>query len=472
MYYVALAIVLTAILIPIWIVDYPGMVDYPNHLARCYILAHYHDNPFWQQLYYLDYTPLPNLAMDAIVAPLAKLLPILLCGKLFLSLSAVLFVVGCSAVGRVVTGRPNWLALVAAFTFYNSELFWGFLNCVFGMGVFLCVFAYWMRVRNAMTPLRFCICGLLSIVAFLAHLSSVSFLYAACFTVALLEFIRDRKFSRLLVKLAWLIFPVLLMAAFMKGSGHIGHASFEFGIMKLVNLLAPVNSYSIAVDAAVIAVLLICLLVILKRCRIHSVAAAGLVLLALSLVCPPEVLTASGVDARFVVPGYLLLVLSIEPFWDRWRKAAIATAIGAMMLHTASIAAHWRAIDHASKQVLAMGEVMPAKASVYVLQLTSHKWTKSNKVLIHDVQLWAVTHEADVSILWALHGQQPLVFRTLPCAGPDWARCFSTYDYVFTYEPTEPMLKILHGMAAPASSWDKATLWRMSSPAGSGSASP
>ena len=93
MYYLALTIVLTAILIPIWIVDYPGMVNYANHLARCYILAHYHDNPFWQQLFYLDYTPLPNLAMDAFVAPLAKLLPILLCGKLFLSLGAVLFVV-------------------------------------------------------------------------------------------------------------------------------------------------------------------------------------------------------------------------------------------------------------------------------------------------------------------------------------------------------------------------------------------
>jgi hypothetical protein len=48
-YYAVLVVVLAVILIPIWIVDYPGMADYPNHLVRCYILAHYHENPLWQQ---------------------------------------------------------------------------------------------------------------------------------------------------------------------------------------------------------------------------------------------------------------------------------------------------------------------------------------------------------------------------------------------------------------------------------------
>ena len=36
-YYASLFMVLAVILVPLWLVTYPGMVDYPNHLARCYI---------------------------------------------------------------------------------------------------------------------------------------------------------------------------------------------------------------------------------------------------------------------------------------------------------------------------------------------------------------------------------------------------------------------------------------------------
>ena len=59
-YYIALLLVLVICLIPIWIVDYPGMTDYPNHLVRDYILAHYDESPLWQQRYSLDLTLLPN----------------------------------------------------------------------------------------------------------------------------------------------------------------------------------------------------------------------------------------------------------------------------------------------------------------------------------------------------------------------------------------------------------------------------
>jgi hypothetical protein len=45
LYFLALALTFCVLLVPIWIVNYPGMIDYPNHLARCYILAHFHSSP-------------------------------------------------------------------------------------------------------------------------------------------------------------------------------------------------------------------------------------------------------------------------------------------------------------------------------------------------------------------------------------------------------------------------------------------
>ena len=466
-YYAALLVVLLMVLAPIWIVKYPGMVDYPNHLARCYILAHYYDNPVWQQRYVLDHSPLPNLAIDLIVTPLLRILPLIVAGKVFLSLAAALYVLGCSAVGRAVIGKPNWLALVCAFTFYNSPLLFGFVNYVFGIGVFLCAFAFWLRVRNAMTPLRFFLCCLLSLAAYFAHLSSVVILGVACCTIALLDFVRDRKIRSLIVKLIWLASPILLMAGFLKSSGQVGSIAWRTLTGKLLSLLAPVRSYSLAMDLGVAVVLLFCALPLLKGSKVHSAAAVtGLVFFILYAATPFALFTASGVDLRYVVPGFLLLVLSIEPRWRSWQKAAITVALAAMVIHTGGITANWLNISHRSEQVLAMGQVLPAGARVYALESENGLSTKRDSGFIHIIEFWTISHNADISTLFALPGQQPLVFRQPPCDGseranPAWKQCFASYDYVWTNDPPTLLRQEILRIATPVAVWEKVTLWRV-----------
>jgi hypothetical protein len=460
-YYAMLLIVLVIILVPIWLVKYPGMVDYPNHLVRCYILSHFHDNPVWGQRYYLDYTPLPNLAIDLIVTPLLRLFPLLVCGKIFLSLAAALYVLGCSEVGRAVAGKPNWLALICAFTFYNSQLFFGFVNYIFGVGVFLCVLAYWMRVRSSMSFSRFFICCLLGIVAFLAHLSSVVILGVACVTIALLDFALDRRIRGLIVKISWLACPLVLMAGFMKGSGRVGIIEWGAPYQKLMKLFSPVRSYSAVVDMLVIVVLLICALLMLRGSRIRSTALVSIELFILFLITPETVFTSTSADARYVIPCFLLLVLSFEPRWGRWQKAALAMALVAMTLRTVSITTNWLAISRRNEQVLAMGQVLPTGARIYVLQPKYLVSTKLDRGFVHIIEFWTVSHEADISTLFALPGQQPLVFRQPPCDGPDWSKCLASYDYVWTYDPPASMRQAILRLATPAAEWEKVTLWRV-----------
>ena len=472
-YYALLLFVLVVILVPIWIVDYPGLVDYPNHLTRCYILAHYHENPIWQQRYVVAYDPIPNLAIDLIVVPLLRLLPLMVCGKVFLTLAAVLYVVGCSEVGRAVTGEPNWLALVCALTFYNSALLYGFVNYIFGVGVFLCAFAFWLRVRNAMSPLRFLLCCLLSIAAFLAHLSSVVILGVACFTIAVLEFVRDRKILSLIVKVIWLACPVLLMSGFMKSSGHVGRIVWGSPSHKPFSLLAPIRSYSVVVDVWVLVVLLVCALVILRGSTVHPTAAVSLVFFALFLITPEDLFTASAVDARYVVPGCLLLLLSIEPRWGRWQKAALAVALATMVIRTGNITANWLVISRRSEQVLAMGRVLPTGARIYAVRPATTLSRKLDRGFIHIIQFWTLSHGAYISSLFAAPGQQPLVSRQPPCNGPAGAECFASYDYVWTDDPPTSIRQDLLGIATPAATWESVTLWRVnrktvSSPDGSG----
>jgi hypothetical protein len=443
------------------------MVDYPNHLARCYILAHYHDNPFFQQRYILDHSPLPNLAIDLIVTPLLRILPLIVAGKVFLSIAAALYVLGCSAVGRAVTGKPNWLALVCAFTFYNSQLLYGFVNYVFGIGVFLCVFAFWFRVRNAISPLRFFLLCLLSLATFLAHLSSVVFLGFACCTIALLDFVRDRRIRSLIVKLAWLACPLVLMVGFMKSSGRVGSIAWHPLTGKLLSLLAPVRSYSLAMDLGVAVVLLFCALPLLKGSKVHSAAAVtGLVFFILYVATPYTLFTASGVDLRYVVPGFLLLALSIEPRRRSWQKAAITVALAAMVIHTGSIAANWLNISRRSEQVLAMGQYLPAGARVYALDSGNGLSTKLDSGYIHIIEFWTISHNADISTLFALPGEQPLVFRQPPCEGseraiPAWKQCLASYDYMWTNDPPTLLRQEILRIATPVAVWEKVTLWRV-----------
>ena len=473
-YYGMLLAVYLVLLVPIWIVKYPGMVDYPNHLARCYILAHYHDNPVFQQRYILDRSPLPNLAIDLIVTPLLRILPLLVAGKVFLSIAAALYVGGCSAVGRAVTGRPNWLALVCAFTFYNSDLLFGFVNYIFGAGVFLCVFAFWLRVRNAMTPLRFLLCSLLSIAAFVAHLSSVAILGVACCTIALLDFLRDRKISSLIVKLAWLVCPVLLMAGFMKSSGQIGTIGWGSPSEKLIGFLAPVRSYSVAMDVGAVLVLLVCAVAMLRGSKVYSAAVAGLVLFTLFLITPMVLFTSSAADARYVIPAYMLLILSIEPRWCRWQKAALALALAVMAIRMVSITADWLTISRRSEQVLAMGQVLPEGARIYALgyEPGTDMQAKLDRGFKNIIQLWTVSHGAEISTLFALPGAQPLVFRQPPCEGPDWEKCLAGYDYVWTYDLPASLRQTVLGIAAPVATWEKITLWRVNRKALSSTAPP
>ena len=69
----AVLIVAATLLLPIWIVAFPPLLDYPNHLARAFVLAHLNDPEFsFRQFYRSDWGPYPYLGMDASLALLAR----------------------------------------------------------------------------------------------------------------------------------------------------------------------------------------------------------------------------------------------------------------------------------------------------------------------------------------------------------------------------------------------------------------
>jgi hypothetical protein len=161
------------------------------------------------------------------------------------------------------------------------------------------------------------------------------------------------------------------------------------------------------------------------------------------------------------MPVYLLLLLSIEPRWGRWQKAALAVALAAMAIRTGSITANWLTISQRSEQLLAMGNILPDGARIYVLKPSLDLSAKSRRGDIHVIQLWSVSHDAELSNLFAFRGAQPLVFRQPPCNDSKWIKCLASYDYIWTYDPPASLQQDILRIATPAAIWEKVTLWRV-----------
>src|SRR5258706_16429116 len=103
-------ILAAALLMPIWMVEFPPLLDYPNHLARSFVLAHLNDPAFtFSKFYQAVWGAHPYIGMDAVLAFLGGLFSIETAGRLFLSLCALalpasaLFFFRLTNPGEVVT---------------------------------------------------------------------------------------------------------------------------------------------------------------------------------------------------------------------------------------------------------------------------------------------------------------------------------------------------------------------------------
>jgi hypothetical protein len=70
--------------IPIWTHPLPPLSDYINHLARMRVIAELSSNSQIATYYQLDWQVIPNLAIDLIVPPLARLVNVYVAGQIFL----------------------------------------------------------------------------------------------------------------------------------------------------------------------------------------------------------------------------------------------------------------------------------------------------------------------------------------------------------------------------------------------------
>jgi hypothetical protein len=167
------ALLLFVAAIPLFTVHHPPLQDYPNHLARMYILIN-PDNPLLQRHWTIGWGLLPNLAMDIVVPILAKFLSLELAGKFFVLLIIVVLTSGTVALHFAVYRRISFLTLLSFLFVPNLALQKGFLNFLFGIGWALWAVAFWIVVRKRHVLLRWLTGLISSIFLFPLHLYALA----------------------------------------------------------------------------------------------------------------------------------------------------------------------------------------------------------------------------------------------------------------------------------------------------------
>lgn len=169
--YAALTI---AVLLPILSVDVVPLANLPNHMARIHILAQIDTNPALAQHYRVNWAMQPNLAVDVLLTPLARVVSPLELGRWFTVLTVLTTISGVLVLHRVLYGRVGlWPAAIFLFI-YNHVLIWGFFNFLFGAGLALWMFAGWLATADRAGRWRALFFGVACLTMFFVHLFALA----------------------------------------------------------------------------------------------------------------------------------------------------------------------------------------------------------------------------------------------------------------------------------------------------------
>ncbi len=405
--------------LPVLSCDTLPLFDYPNHLARMHILvAIAHSAPL-QRYYEIVWRPLPNLAMDLTVPPLARLMPLAWAGKVFVLLTLFLLAGGAAALNRVLFGRWSAWSCLAFLLLYSRTLLWGFLNYLFGLGLGLFALALWIALARRGAAVRIAVGAVLALMLFFAHLLACG-LYGVLVAGHAAGVAWGRRalprqaLSELLI--AGLPFaPVLAILVLVTPGSAGGTVAYGSMLRKIDLLFSVFDNYNRPFDVICFVLVVLALLLAFWRrwMRLAPSMTAPLALLGLAyLAMPSQLATASGADHR--MPVMMGLVLLASSRWTapspRGGRLFLGAALLLFLLRLGVVAFHWQASDRVYAELLPALDRLPPGSRLAVAY-PPDALNSQPTPLVHFPALAVVRRDAFVPTLFAFPTQQPLALR-------------------------------------------------------------
>jgi hypothetical protein len=412
--------------LPVLLTKMPAMVDYPNHLARFYIIGH-DTNPLLLKFYSIIWRPIPDLAGDATVPIFNKIFNIYTAGKLFVLLIMISITSGTYALHYALYRRSTGSAVCFLFIF-NGIFMYGFLNYLFSIGLALWATAGWVVFRDRPWLLRTIYSAFAVSVLYLSHLVGVG-LYALailCYEVARRdETNRNQRTFVLDTAAALLPFLVIVLMALSISSTLATHdlsgTEWPHLSTKWRGLYYIVRNGQFAFDAIFFCFLVLFFGFLLYNKRIEIPRLGWLFLLFASLVylaTPEWVFHVWAIDVRLPVAFVFFLIAMVRWRLDTPRAAVIfySIIVVAVALRALGVTDTWQVYGKiASDYEKSFGQIEPG-SRILVTRDDAGAWRRSNdgvKLGMDGVILWhlpvlaAVDRLSLVSTIFA-HSGNPL----------------------------------------------------------------
>jgi hypothetical protein len=401
-------------LIPLAVTGLPPILDYPNHMARMHLLAALPGSADLARWYRVDWSPIPDLALDAIVPELARIMPVEQAMRLALAAILLGLAGGCVTLHRVAFGRWSFWPLAGFMLLYNRMLLWGFLNYLAGLALALWAIAAWLAIERRPAGLRAATGAVIATMLYFAHLAAFG-----CYGITILALsIALRARMPAIAVRAIPAFVSLLPAAALflmsRTAGAPGGIAYGNPLRKLDLPVSIFDNYDRVLDGATFVVLLVAVIVGLARgaLELHPrLRWSMLALLAAFLVLPSRLLATSGIDHRLPIAIALLFVAASD--WSGLGgkgRRIVAIALGATFLaRLAVIGTVWREAD------LEYESLRPALAFIgtgdAVAVAASPRAVQAGGIpLYHFPTLAVIRRDAFVPTLFADPSQQPIAF--------------------------------------------------------------
>src|SRR5579863_833786 len=174
----SLAVIAATLLLPIWIVRFPPLLDYPNHLASSFVLARLQDSSYdFGQYYSASWGLKPYIATDFLMGALGRVMPQLIAGKIVVSLGVLGLPLAACFFLRQANPGENAPALWVLLGVHNLFFLYGFVGFYCSLALMFLALGLWLRWLKSPSPAGWIFTLIALMAAYFTHL--MSFLFAA-----------------------------------------------------------------------------------------------------------------------------------------------------------------------------------------------------------------------------------------------------------------------------------------------------
>ncbi len=378
-----------AVAASIFSVSMPILLDYPNHIARFWLLSGGAQQPELTRFYALDWRRSSLVGMDTLALLLGQVFPYTVVGKIIAFFALAGPPAGGLCLSRTIFGGWRWWQLSFLLLTWSSTALLGFMAFQISLALAL-FFASVDLVLPQTLLVRLLVRVVFGFGILFFHPFGLAFYVLLLFALiigkepfALADLTRTTRIvGQAALALPALVIPVACLLVLSRTPpGHYDHGAplltWYFAPLEVaIRLATPFLSYRLFVDPLyflpLIAIVVFSFFT--KTMRIHAgLLTAGLFLCVLSVVSPTGIADEPSVAVRFPIMAALVVFAAVlpEPFHRPALKNAAAIAMmGLALLRLADIEHVWRmrqsdfeAFESALAQVPPGATVLPLLSS-------------------------------------------------------------------------------------------------------------